>query len=587
MDLFWKNAPQELLEEKTSFNQPRDKIGDLLVKKNMITTDQLLKALKVQKETGKKLGKVLVEMGYITEEDVSKALSQQFDIMTIDLDAADIQQDLIDEIGIKVMKQYRMIPLEKQELTAKKMVTIAVTSPIDPQQLETLQKTIGYTVYPVLAQDKTFNQLFHQLTYRESQATRKAKFTDLAKGFLNNILSDALKRKASDILLEPEEKDLSVSFRIGGRLFKVPSPPFELSSYIIKRIKKLAKLEDTDALGTFGVRGQFQVKTKIKSYDFLVNNFLVPSGENINIKIIDEAIYSQKLNKLILDPASLKIVHTILQAKKGIIFLSGPIGSGKIMTLYALLRAIEESARKITSIEHPLITNIHSVLQKEVNVQEGETFYQKFLLALKEYPDILAIGELDDENLARQIFKAAQDILLIVVADFLRPSELLLYLHGLGIKKSSLGQINAIVSQRLLPSICNQCRDEMELEEDDLNFLGIQPTDQVKGFRGKGCQLCGGTGYSGFIPLIEVLPFDDQIRQTIGTSDSFAWLDKYPSPSNARSIKKLVADILIKGWINIDDARALELKEDSPPVDMSSFPESYKDKGNTDKISII
>lgn len=584
---FWKNAPAVLQEEKISFNQPRDKLGDMLVKQKLLTNDQLLRALKTQKETGDKLGTVLVKMGYITDDEVRNALSQQFGLMSYDLDKVEIQEELIDEIGVDLIKKYQIIPIEKQELSSKKMITVAVAAPLPPASLETLQKTIGYVIYPVLAQDTSFQAIMQKITNLESEASKKATSIQQAKAKINTVLTDALKRRASEIIIELEDKELAIHYRIGGKLFKVPSPPVQLSPFIIHRFKVLAKIDAMpDGENGVGKEGRFVVKTKNKGFEFILRSLPVPKGEKLTITIVDEAMYSQKLNKLILDPGSYSVISSLLKLKRGLIILTGPIGSGKVMTLYSLLTGMDDKTRKVISLESPIVMNIPEVIQKEVSSQTGMTALKQLEAAGDEFPDVLAITELNDNETAELLFQMARDSLVILIVESLRPSEVLLYLNGLGIRRINFGVIAAIINQRILPALCNNCRDELPLEEDDAAMFQLSPAAAFHTYRGRGCEVCSGSGYSGFIPLIEVLVFDDATRERLRDTDSFDWVDGLQPPAQARSIKKLVADLLIKGWINVDDARSLDLKATVSFDQLKPFQDGEQADGDTDRISL-
>lgn len=582
---FWDSAPQQLLEEKTSFNQPRDRIGDLLVKQNLLTNDQLLIALKEQKKSDKKLGAVLIDLGYVDEETVSNTLSQQYGLMSVNLDKIEIEEDLIDDIGLDLIKKYNIIPVEKQELSNKKMITVAVTSPLSPTDVERLQKTVGYTIYPVLAQDSVFNQLFDKLIHQESAASKKAKYIQLAKAKINALIGDAIKRKASEIVFQLIEKELSIHYRIGGKLFTIQSPAMQLTPFIITRLKKLAKIEEVEEDSSLGTDGRFQVKTKNKTYELLLHVFPSPQGETITLTIIDEATYTQKINKLVLDPVTLRIITTLLHEKNGLIFLIGPVGSGKILTLYSLLNAIAEPNRKIISLENPIYVNIPDVIQNEVKTQKEQSFAQRIQVVMQDYPDVLAVTETSEADTTHQLFKIAPTLLEVALSDHLKPSELLLYLNGQGIKRQTLTLIKGIINQRMLPSICPHCRDEMVLEYDDLVNLGLTDTENPVGFRGKGCANCNNTGYLGYIPLIEIILFTRELRQQLLTNNTFEWIDHFPLPPKTRSIKKLVADLILKGWINVDDARTIDFKEDTPLRELTPLDDESSD-GETQRISL-
>lgn len=586
---FWKNAPKELLDEMNSFKVTHDKLGDLLVKQKLITQEQLIRALKMQKETGMKLGKLLIKMKYVDENDIGKTLSQQFGIMNIDLENVEIDSSLIDDIGIDLIKKYHFIPLEKQELVSKKMVSIAVIAPLSPEIIDKIQNTISYTIYQVLAQDNIFQQFFKKITTKESHDTKKARYIQQAKAMVNAFLIDAIKRKASDIIFQPEEKDLNISYRIGGKLFLIPSPPEHLNSFIIHRLKRLGKIENNKLNEQgIGTDGRFRVKTKNRGYEFIIALFPTPTGERINVRVISETSFKQKLSKLILDPVSCRMISNLLKAKKGILFILGPSGSGKSMTLYSLLQSIEDKKRKIISIENPLFVNLHDFIQYEWKPRLETPYSHLVKGAIDEYPDILALSDNEEDKTTSQlIFQAAREMLVIVNSNALSPSELLLYYEGLNIKKENFMLINAFINQRLLPSLCQNCREKITPEEDDFKFLELAINEKISLYRAKGCDTCAGLGYSGYVPLVEVTPMDSVAKKQLIEQKEYLWLDNYQITPKARRIKRLVIDLVIKGWLNIEDARNIFVAEDLPIREIKPHKSDENELSDTDSIALI
>lgn len=585
-DKFWKDAPDELLDEKDSFNQPRDKLGDLLVKQKLLTTDQLLRALKKQQNSGEKLGAVLVDLGYVDEHDINRALGEQFDMMSVDLNNIEIQEELISEVGVDLMLKYQFIPIEKQELPTKQMITVAVPSPLSPIDIEKLQKTIGVTIYSVLAGDKKFSELLTQLTSQESKSAKKARLIQQAKVRVNSMIAEAIKRRVSRIILENSNDELTILFIFSGKEFTYPSPPEGLTDYIMERIKRHGKIEEDAEASTVFQEGKFTVQAKDRNFTFFVTISPSTSGERITLSIVDEKNYLQPLKKIFLDPGTLQIVTSVLNFKSGLVFIIGPANAGKTTTNYALLNSLEGTNRNVVSIERNTIINLPSVFQEEFD--RKELLATKIQSALAKYPDVLSTPEIDDAQTMRLIFEAAKDMIVLIRADFFNIAELFLFLRGLGISQKESIRINAIIKQRLIPSVCKHCKQAIPLGQYEKEILGIEDTSKtVLSFRGTGCEHCFDTGYSSILPLSEVVLLTTDIKQKIVNSTSFEWLDQLPPAAKTRSIKTLVLDLMSRGVINSEDIRALDFGMIQKPETSKSILSQKNEMGDTDAITFV
>jgi len=519
-------------------------IGQMLIEEGVITSEQLQMGLMEQKKTGDFICTVLVKLGYIKEEAIFNLLSRQLNIPYIKLNAIDIEPLVIQKVPAKFASHYKIIPLEFKN----NILTIAMTDPLDVRTLDDIRLLLGVEVKGVLASEleileairkyygvgaETLEKIIDQkLTTRDLKADED-KIEDLEVmaedasiiKFVNQILSEAVKSRATDIHLEPFYQELRTRFRIDGILYDVNIP--ETIKYfhpaIVSRIKIMAGLNIAER--RLPHDGRFKIKVNEQELDLRVSIIPTSFGESVQIRILSSALFLE-LEKLGLLPEDLKLIEQAIKKPHGIIFVTGPTGSGKSTTLYACLSKINSSAIKIITIEDPVEYQLRGVNQVQVIPQIGFTFATALRHMLRHDPDVMMVGEVRDYETAEIAIRSALTGHLVFSTlhtnDAAGAVTRLLDMEIEPFLVSS--SLELLIAQRLVRVICPKCKTllsekskkEVSAFIKDLNI----DFDKIPIYEGRGCEECRFTGYRGRTAIYEILTITEPIREMILTHAS-------------------------------------------------------------------
>ncbi len=526
------------------------KIGDILLEKNYITMDQLNEALEYQKKYGGKIGSILVKLGYVTEDDIVNVLSEQYGVPAINLDFFEIDPDVIKIIPLETAQKYQIIPLSRVGST----LTIATTDPSNIFVLDDIKFMTGFNIEPVIAsegaimraiekyygtpQSIELKKVYNEIGIEERrdefdlevEEEEEEKDVDELKQssaeapivkLVNLILFDAIKRKASDIHIEPYEKEFRVRFRIDGILRNVMSPPLKLKDALTSRIKIMSKLDIAEK--RLPQDGRIKIKTKIdgkrKEIDFRVSVLPTLFGEKIVLRLLDKENLMLDMTKLGLEPSSLKNLQEAISKPYGMVLVTGPTGSGKTNTLYSAISQLNKPEVNIMTAEDPVEFNLAGVNQVQIHEQIGLTFAAALRSFLRQDPNIILVGEIRDFETAEIAIKAALTghLVLSTLHTNDAPSTINRLLN-MGIEPFLVANsLLLICAQRLVRRVCKNCKVEDNVPKKALIDIGFTP-EEVKDlvvYKGEGCDVCGGTGYKGRIGLFEVLPVTEEISEMI------------------------------------------------------------------------
>jgi len=523
------------------------KLGEFLIKANLITEDQLEQALNEQRETGGRIGEHLLRLGFVTEEDILDCLSQQYGVPSINLRHFDIDESIIRLIPADVARKYQFIPVSKTGAT----LTVAMADPTNVFAMDDITFITGYRVEPVVASEDALREAIdkyygttHALELKKVMEDLAAveesalevleeeenfDVTDLEASadeapvvrLVNLILTDALKRGASDIHIEPYEKTYRVRFRVDGVLYEVMNPPMKLKEAICSRIKILSKLDIAEKRlpqdGRIKIKMKYQ--GKLKELDFRVSTIPSMHGETIVMRLLDKDMLMLDMTKLGFEKGSLKSFEEAIFRPYGMVLVTGPTGSGKTNTLYSALSRINTPEVNILTAEDPvefLLTGINQVQMKEAI---GLNFAAALRSFLRQDPDIVLVGEIRDFETAEIAIKAALTGHLVMSTLHTNdaPSSIN-RLMNMGIEPFLVAtSINLICAQRLIRRVCQNCKQEEDVPVQALLNIGFSeaeaPTIQL--YRGRGCDICLGRGYKGRVALFEVMSVTDDIRELI------------------------------------------------------------------------
>ncbi|HYE26193.1 MAG TPA: type IV-A pilus assembly ATPase PilB [Clostridia bacterium] len=533
------------------------RFGDLLVKEKIITAEQLEQALKLQRDSGGRLGSVLVKLGFVTDEDVTNFLSKQYGVPAINLTYFEIDPHVVKLVPYETAKRYQILPLSRVGAS----LTIAMVDPTNVYAMDDIKFMTGFNIEPVVASEaaimdgieKAYNSAPEEdletvmasigeadadIEVQEEEAdlalTELEKAADEAPivKLVNIILTEAVKRRASDIHIEPYEKEYRVRLRIDGVLQTMMSPPMKLKDAITSRIKIMSKLDISEKrLPQDGrIMLKMQIEGKKKQLDYRVSTLPTLWGEKIVLRLLDKENLRLDMTQLGFEPESLEKFQKAILKPYGMVLVTGPTGSGKTNTLYSAISLLNKPDTNIMTAEDPVEFQLGGVNQVQMKEQIGLNFAAALRSFLRQDPNIILVGEIRDFETAEIAIKAALTGHLVLSTLHTNGApETISRLMNMGIEPFLVAtSVHLIVAQRLVRRICKDCREEIDLPVQALVEAGFTPSEAktVKVSKGKGCEKCNGSGYKGRAGLYEVMEVDDELRELILVGASAVELKK-------------------------------------------------------------
>jgi type IV pilus assembly protein PilB len=523
------------------------KLGEMLVKAGLINPEQLQEALGAQKQSGEKLGFVLVNLGYVKEDEITQVLSEQYGVPSINLRHFEIEESVIDLIPAEVSQKYLVVPVNRTGAT----LTIAMADPTNVFAMDDIKFMTGYNVEPVVASEIAIREAIenyygsaHSLELKkvmdqmaEEETTslemvEEEEEMDVAAleaasdeapvvKLVNIILTDSIKKQASDIHLEPYEKDLRVRFRIDGVLYEIMHPPMKLKDAIISRLKIMAKLDISEKrLPQDGrIKVKIKIQGKIKEMDYRVSVLPTLFGEKVVMRLLDKENLVLDMTRLGFEPESLAKFERQILKPYGMVLVTGPTGSGKTNTLYSSMHRVNTPETNIMTAEDPVEFNLHGINQVQMKEQIGLNFATALRAFLRQDPNIVLVGEIRDFETAEIAVKAALTghLVLSTLHTNDAPSTINRMMN-MGIEPFLVStSVNLICAQRLVRRICKECKEPIQMPAQALVDIGF-PTEEagdIQLLKGRGCQNCNNTGYRGRVGLFEVMEISEEIRELI------------------------------------------------------------------------
>jgi type IV pilus assembly protein PilB len=538
--------PPELARKPQAPAQP-DKLGELLVRSGKINQAQLAEALALQKDQGGRLGTNLVKLGHMTDKQLVEALSQHFKVPAVELHGMEVDEGVIKIIPADIARKYTIFPVAKTGAT----VTVAMIDPTNVFAMDDVKFMTGYKVEPVVASETAIRGAIDRYYGSTHAIELKKVMEDLSEEsgsdlevldeeedldlatleeeseqapvvkLVNLILTDAIKRGASDIHIEPYEKDYRVRYRIDGILYEMMRPPLKLKEAITSRCKIMARLDIAEK--RLPQDGRIKIKTKIsgktKDLDYRVSVLPTLFGEKIVMRLLDKDKLMLDMTKLGFEAESLRKFETAILKPYGMVLVTGPTGSGKTNTLYSALSRINTPEVNIMTAEDPVEFNLGGINQVQTREQIGLNFAAALRSFLRQDPNIILVGEIRDFETAEVAIKAAMTghLVLSTLHTNDAPSTIN-RLMNMGIEPFLVAtSVHLIVAQRLVRRICTFCKEPMEMPPAALVSAGFSEHEArtLKLFKGRGCERCNNTGYKGRVGLYEVLEVDDEMREMV------------------------------------------------------------------------
>jgi type IV pilus assembly protein PilB len=531
------------------------KLGETLLRENLITPQQLKEALDYQRTNGGRLGSTLVKLGFLSDEEITAVLSRQYGVPSVNLSLFEIDESAVKLIPQEVAQKYMVLPLSRVGAT----LTLAMVDPTNVFAIDDIKFMTGFGVEPVVVSEAAMQEamekyygsaksldIFSAVMEDIVKDSQKVSFDDsedlelleeqeeidlddLERAssdapvvkLVNVVLVDSLRRGASDIHIEPYEKEFRVRFRIDGILYDIMRPPMKMRDAITSRVKIMSKLDIAEK--RLPQDGRIKIKVKLdgrsRELDFRVSTLPVLWGEKIVLRLLDKDKLMLDMTKLGFEPESLDRFKRQISKPYGMVLVTGPTGSGKTNTLYSALSSLNTPDTNIMTAEDPVEFNLPGINQVQMKEQIGLNFAAALRSFLRQDPNTILVGEIRDFETAEIAVKASLTghLVLSTLHTNDAPSTVS-RLMNMGIEPFLVAtSVNLIQAQRLIRRICKECKEEVSTPPQALIDIGFSPDEasEIKIYRGVGCGICNGTGYKGRVGLYEVMEVNDELRELI------------------------------------------------------------------------
>ena len=509
-------------------------LGQILKELRLVHEGQIQEALAVQREDGGLIGETLVKLGHLGSDDLARALGVQAGLESVDLSQVEIDEELVKRVDAATVSIFRAVPFASDG----DVVKVAVADPSALTSLDDIRFMLGREVQAYLASGEDIDRVI-ETYFRESEETMDSLIDDLEASvstgrqsvddqealanstpvvrLLNHVLLLAIRDQASDIHLEPFDDEFKIRYRVDGTLFELRSPPRHLATALISRIKVMSNLDIAET--RLPQDGRIDLTVEGRSVDIRVSTLPTMAGESCVMRVLDRSVVELDLAKLGLRPDETDVIHRLIDLPHGIILVTGPTGSGKTTTLYAALNSADSETGKIITTEDPVEYELPDIVQVQVAEEIGVDYASCLRTILRQDPDKILVGEIRDRETAQIAVEAS--LTGHVVFSTLHTNDApsaLTRLVDIGVEPFLISAtLEAIVAQRLVRTICSECRADYVPPVEVLEELELDPAtlEGKKFYYGKGCDNCYGTGHRGRMALFEILIVTERVREAI------------------------------------------------------------------------
>jgi type IV pilus assembly protein PilB len=558
----------------------KKRLGEILVKNGLLTEETLKQVLIDQKKTDLKLGQYLIRNGIVLEKQIIDLLSEQLNIKKYQINDFPLDLDVVRYIPIEIAQKNQVVPLKIKG----NLLMVAMVDPLEIITLDSIEKLNNIEVEPVICSESEINQLINSMYGTQSDLgdiigsmeveskvedetgnkdeVQVASLQDMAGEALvvrltNSIFAQAIRDKASDIHISPQQTTVQLRYRIDGKLVEMPSPPKYLFLSVIARIKILANMDIT--VSRIPQDGRFTLKIEQKEINVRVSSIPTIYGENIVMRLLDMGAGIYTLNRLGMDAEDMAKIESMCIKPYGMILSTGPTGSGKSTSLYSILNTINKPDINIITLEDPVEYRINNIRQVQLNRKAGMTFASGLRSILRQDPDVIMVGEIRDAETAAVSVQAAQTgHRLLSTVHTNDAAGVITRFIDMGIEPFLISSVLIVsFAQRLVRTICPYCKENYNPLANTLATFGITTAEAKNANfqRGKGCSQCKNTGYKGRTGIFEVLVNDEMIQEMI--------IKQRPSPEITRAavaagklktLKDDAAQKVIQGITTLEEA---------------------------------
>jgi len=577
-------SPERVMDEIDQLWQPeqtkaRKSVEALLLERGQINEDQLLQARQVQEKTpGKTVAQVLLTMSAATEGQILSAVAETNGLEFETPERNTVDPNAFNLIQPDFMRKHLVMPLRFIEGT----LVVAMSDPTNIFLLDEVKRKLkGRDVKLVASTAADINRVIDAMTSQTSDikvdeiikdmaeddvqlvkdVEKEDDVTDLAKmgnespviRFVNYVIFDAIKQGASDIHIEPKEKQLKIRYRIDGLLFETMNPPHQMQASIVSRLKIMSNLDIAER--RLPQDGRIRTVVNGRKVDLRLSTLPTVSGEKVVMRILDNKSISVSLDDLGFSENALTIWKSQIDQPHGILLVTGPTGSGKTTTLYASLRQMDANKLNISTVEDPVEYHLSTVNQTQTHEKIGMSFARALKALLRQDPDVVMLGEIRDQETATIAVQAALTghLVLSTLHTNDAPASVT-RLINIGVEPYLISAaVNAILAQRLVRKICQHCREEYKPSAEMLDFLALNGLGGAATFVGKGCERCRKTGYAGRLGIYELLVMDDSLRDLVTSNPDVNNFRKLCRERGLISLREDGFDKAKKGLTTVDE----------------------------------
>ncbi len=554
----------------------KKRLGDILVESKKITEEQLQAELKKQRISGKRLGELLVEDEVLTEDDIIDVLEVQLGIMRVNLEGINVDMEAVKSISESLAQKYILIPVGFHE----NKIEVVMSDPLNIFALDDVKIASGYEVYPLIAPghsilkaiDKYYSTQYvkkaaDELIKEQNQSDSKSSqyedndvsndIDDIknapAVRLVDSLVKNAIKARASDIHIEPFEDYIKIRYRVDGQLIEVLKSPKETLGALVTRIKILANMNIAEK--RLPQDGRILMTMDKSEFDLRVSILPTVHGEKVAIRVLDRHNFLINKSKLGMKAEDLEKLDRIVKNPYGIILITGPTGSGKSTTLYAILNDLNKDNTNIVTIEDPVEYIMDGINQVNVNQKAGLTFASGLRSILRQDPDIIMIGEIRDSETAEIAIRSA--ITGHVVLSTIHTNDsasAVVRLEDMGIEPYLIAtSLSGIVAQRLVRKICPYCKKEYEASNYEKEVLDVNVNTKLTLYKGQGCNFCGNTGYIGRIGVYEIMEITKEHREYIIKNYSTDKLRDLSVNNGMKTMKMSCKELVLSGQTTVEE----------------------------------
>ncbi|MCH7886838.1 MAG: Flp pilus assembly complex ATPase component TadA [Candidatus Marinimicrobia bacterium] len=549
-------------------------IGDILLRENKISKEDLERGLELQADSNDNIGAILIKENILSEESLTEALGIQTKMPYLELEDFTIDIETLKILKADDARKFKAMPL----FIIDETLTVAISDPSDVLAIDEITRATLLDVEPVLstpsAIERALDSYYGTGELMKSGSTSEeatAEFKDFGADadaedvsvvqMVDMIINQAVKTSASDIHIEPREHELRIRYRIDGALQEVFTPPKKLQSAIISRVKILASLDIAET--RLPQDGRIQHKIADRKIDMRISTYPTFFGEKIVIRVLDSEGAKISLPALGLTGDTLAKYRKLITSPNGIILVTGPTGSGKTTSLYASINEINKEELNIITIEDPIEYQLPNVNQGQVNPKAGVSFSTALRSILRQDPDVIMVGEIRDLDTAALAIQAALTGHLVFSTVHTNDAAgAIARLINMGIEEFMVAStVRGVIAQRLIRKLCNECAKRYRPTDDELKALRLKPSDDIIFRKPVGCMSCRKTGYQGRTGLYEILVPNQEIIDLILSGGSSMEIKNAAVKAGMQTLRMQGLEKVIKGLTSIDEIMAITASE--------------------------